>query len=290
MSAPPPPDLTRHLVQRKTRTLNLKHRFKPHEVLIQLSLFACGLLSIFTTIGIILVLGNESIAFFTRDQWVNTNRAILSDLDEDMAVFRVEPGKALEAIQVGGTIRIGQEVMEVAEFHNNQIDIDVLGTGGGFRRFCATEAELTDIGHARPMMINASRPIKKAEVDACAAAGLSPIAFHVGTDALAIVVSADNDFITELAFDELQRIFSGAEDWSDVRDEFPDEPIKLVIPGEDSGTFDFFVEEVLNGDASAMLATEPIMSENDNQLVGSIKRNSASIGFLGYAYYLEQYG
>ncbi len=287
MNNPQQPDLTLHLVQRKSRSLNLKHRLKLHEVLIQLCLFACGLLSIFTTIGIILVLGNESIAFFTRDQWVNTNRAILSDMDESAARFTVEPGKALEAIQVGDTIRVGQEVMEVVEFQNNRFEIDVLGTGGGFKRWCETEAELAESEQARPLIVNASRPIKQAEIDACAEVGIAPVAFRVGTDALAIVVSAENDFLTELSFAELQQIFSGAETWSDLREGFPDKPIKLIIPGTDSGTFDFFVEELLAGDPAAMLATDPIMSENDNQLVGSIKRNPYSIGFLGYAYYLN---
>ncbi|MCY3780509.1 MAG: phosphate ABC transporter permease subunit PstC [Chloroflexi bacterium] len=287
MSDSQQPDLTLHLVQRKSRSLNLTRRFKAHEVLIQFCLFACGLLSIFTTIGIILVLGNESIAFFTRDQWVNTNRAIFSDMDESAAVFTVEPGKALEAIRVGGAIRVGQEVMEVVEFHNNQFEIDVLGTGGGFRRWCATEAKLAEIGHRRPLIVNASRPITQAEADACAEAGIAPVAFRVGSDALAIVVSAENAFLTELSFAELRQIFSGAENWSDVRADFPDEPIKLVIPGEDSGSFDFFVQEVLAGDPAAMLAADPIMSENDNQLVGSIKRNPNSIGFFGFAYYLN---
>lgn len=281
------PDLTLHLVQRKARSLNLKHRFKAREVLIQFCLFACGLLSIFTTLGIILVLGNESISFFTRDQWVNTNRAILSEMDESIDVFTVQPGKALEAIHLGGAIRVGQEVMEVVEFHNNQFEIDVLGTGGGFRRWCMTEAELAEAGLQRPLIVNASRPIKQAEVDACAEVDITPVAFRVGTDALAIVVSADNDFLAELAFDELQQIFSGAETWSDLRADWPEQPIKLIIPGEDSGSFDFFVEEALDGDPAAMLATDPITSENDNQLVGSIKRNPHSIGFFGYAYYLN---
>ena len=68
-------DSKRRSLARKSHSLGLKRRLKLHEIAIEVSLFACGLLSIFTTIGIILVLGNESIAFFTRDQWVNTNRA-----------------------------------------------------------------------------------------------------------------------------------------------------------------------------------------------------------------------
>ena len=104
---------------------------------------------------------------------------------------------------------------------------------------------------------------------------------------MAVVVSADNSFVNALTFTELRRIFGGAETWSNVRAGFPDEKITLVIPGQDSGTFDYFVDAVLNGDASAMLAADPIRSENDNQLVGSIKRNPYSIGFFGYAYYLN---
>ena len=280
------PDLTRHLVETNSGNLNLKHKFKWHEAVIQVSLFACGLLSIFTTLGIILVLGNESISFFTRDQWVNTNRAILSDMDDRAGSVRVQPGKALESIENGGAIRIGQEVMEVIKFQNNQVEIDVLGTGGGFDRWCASEQDLAAAQAPRPHIVNASRPVKAGEIETCAGAGITPIPFLVGADALAITVSSDNDFITELTFAELQMIFGEADTWSQVRSAWPDEPIQLVIPGTDSGTFDFFVVEVFDDDPAAMLGQSPIMSENDNQLVGSIHRNPYSIGFFGFAYYL----
>ncbi len=278
--------LTEHLVQQLSGPLDLRHKFKWHEAAIQLALFACGLLSIFTTIGIILVLGNESISFFTRDQWVNSNRAILNDMDERASVVSVEPGEALEAVEESGVIRIGQEVMEIVEFHNNRIDIAVLGTGGGFGRFCAGEAALGEAGLTRPQIVNASRPIKQAEIADCAENGIAPVGFRVGTDALAITVSADNEFLRELTFAELQQVFGEAVRWSQLRPDYPDEPIQLVIPGQDSGSFDFFVEEVFNHDAEPMLSRQPIMSENDNQLVGSIKRNPYAIGFFGYAYYL----
>lgn len=280
------PRLIQQLVQQQAGPLDLRHRFKWHEALIQLALFACGLLSIFTTIGIILVLGNESLAFFTRDQWVNSNRAILADMDEGATSARIQPGKALEAIAESGVIRIGQEVMEVSEFRNNRVDIAVLGTGGGFERFCASDAALAEAGLHRPQVVNASRPVKATEATACAEVGIAPVGFRVGADALAITVSADNDFISELTFAELRQIFGKAERWSDVRPEYPDEPIQLVIPGTNSGTFDFFVEAVFDYEPEPILARQPIMSENDNQLVGSIKRNPYAIGFFGYAYYL----
>ncbi len=275
-----------NLVQQNTGLLNLKRKIKPHELVIQAGLFACGLLSIFTTLGIILVLGNESISFFTRDQWVNTNRAILSDMDDTATAFDVQPGNALEDIQAGDTIRIGQEVMEVAAFQNNRLTIDVLGTGGGFEHWCAADETLAEIDAPRPMMINASRPIKQYEIDRCADVGISPLPFPVGADALAIAVSSDNDFLYDVSFAELRQIFGEAETWSDVRAEWPAAPIQLVIPDEDSGTFDFFVESALDNHPDAMLAKSPITSANDSKLAGSISRDPFSIGFFGYAYYL----
>lgn len=277
---------TQELVQCDQQPLNLKHQFKPHEAAIQVGLFACGLLSIFTTLGIILVLGNESIAFFTRDQWVSSNRPIDSDMDEKTTIFAVEPGKVLGAVEESSVIRVGQEIMDVLDFQNNQFDIAVLGTGGGFKRFCALDVELAELGVKRPQIVNASRPIRQSEIDRCRSVGINPISFRVGTDALAITVSADNDFISELSFAELRQIFGEAELWSDVRADWPQEAIQLVIPGEDSGTFDFFVEAVVANDPTAMLAKDPIMSENDNQLAGSIHRNPYAIGFFGYAYNL----
>jgi len=277
---------TRQLAQSDRGPLNLKRRFTIHETVIQVGLFACGLLSIFTTLGIILVLGNESIAFFTRDQWVNSNRPILSHMDDQTTIFTVEPGKALEAAEESGIIRVGQEVMDVVEFQNNQIDIHGGGTGGGFKHWCASDVDLLELGLKRPQIVNASRPVSQGEIDRCRSAGIKPIPFRVGADALAITVSADNNFVSDLTFAELKRLFGGADTWSALRAGWPDEPVRLVIPGTDSGTFDFFIEAVLNGDPAAMLAKDPIMSENDNQLAGSIHRNPYSIGFFGYAYYL----
>ena len=275
-----------HLVQENTGILSLKHQFKLHEFAIQTSLFACGLLSIFTTLGIILVLGNESISFFTRDQWVNTNRAILSDMDAAATAFTVEPGNALDDIQAGDTIRLGQEVMEVAAFQNNRLAMDVSGTGGGFARWCAADDALAAAEAPRPLMVNASRPIKPREIDGCAAVGITPIPFQIGADALAIAVSRDNDFLSEISLAELRQIFGEAEKWSDVRAEWPAERIQLAVPDEASGTFDFFVEEALDNNPDALLAKNPITSAHDHKLAGSISRSPFSIGFFGYAYYL----
>jgi len=131
-----------------------------------------------------------------------------------------------------------------AEGYGDNITIDSIGSGAGFERFCV-EGE-TDIS-------NAIRPIKDSEVELCQAIGRDPIEFRVGTDALAVVVSQDNDFVDGATFEELALIFSTAENWSYVNPEWPEETIQRFIPGTDSGTFDFFVEEVFDENEEPIL-------------------------------------
>jgi phosphate transport system substrate-binding protein len=165
------------------------------------------------------------------------------------------------------------------EGYSGNITIDSIGSGAGFERFCV-EGE-TDIS-------NASRPIKDSEVESCQSIDREPIELRVGTDALAVVVSQDNDFIDSASFDELAAIFSTAENWSDVNADWPDEAIQRFIPGTDSGTFDFFVEEVFDKDEEPILsASNTQLSEDDNILVQGVLGSPYAIGFFGYAYYDE---
>jgi len=159
------------------------------------------------------------------------------------------------------------------------ITIDSIGSGAGFERFCvAGESDVS----------NASRAIKSSEVESCAAIGREPIEFRVGTDAIAVSVSTENDFVTDVTIEELAAIFSTAETWSDVRPEWPNEAILRYIPGTDSGTFDYFVEEVFDSDPEPILsASNTQLSEDDNVLVQGVTGSPYAIGFYGYAYYVE---
>jgi phosphate transport system substrate-binding protein len=162
------------------------------------------------------------------------------------------------------------------------ITIDSIGSGAGYERFCKTGE--TDVA-------NASRPIKDSEVESCAAIGRTPIEFRVGTDALAVVVSQQNDFVTDVTLEELALIFGAAEKWSDVRAEWPAENILRFIPGTDSGTFDYFVEEIFAKDKEPHLtAANTQLSEDDNVLVQGILGSPYAIGYFGYAYYAENTG
>ena len=159
-----------------------------------------------------------------------------------------------------------------------KIKLDSIGSGAGFRLFC--EDGKSDIS-------NASRPIKAEEVQACAEIGRQPIEFKVGTDALAVVVNPENKFVTNVTQEELAAIFTATK-WSDVNSEWPDEEIERFVPGEDSGTFDFFVEEVLDEDKQKLLnADNTEFSEDDNYIEESIAGNTNAIGFFGFAYYKQ---
>ncbi len=170
-----------------------------------------------------------------------------------------------------------------AEGYSGNITIDSIGSGAGYERFCV-QGE-TDIA-------NASRAIKDSESEACKAIGRTAVEFRVGTDALAVVVSQQNDFVTDVTMEELAAIFSDtATKWSDVRADWPNEDILRFIPGTDSGTFDYFVEEVFDSDETPHLsAANTQLSEDDNVLVQGVLGSPYAIGYFGYAYYAENAG
>ena len=158
--------------------------------------------------------------------------------------------------------------------------VGISGTGGGFKKFCANETVISD----------ASRPIKQKEVDLCAAAGIDYIELPVAIDGLSVLVNPDNDFVTCLTVDQLNMIWKPESEgvvmtWDQVDPSFPNEEIKLYAPGVDSGTFDYFTEAI-NGDGGVSRG-DFVASEDDNVLVQGISGDKYSLGYFGYAYYVE---
>lgn len=154
-----------------------------------------------------------------------------------------------------------------------------VGTGAGFERFAAGDSDIS----------GASRPISDSERAAAVANGLEPEEFIVAFDALAVVVNLENDWATDLTFEELALAFSTAETWADVRDGFPEVRINRYIPGTDSGTFDYFVEEIFDEEEEPILsAARTQFSEDDNVLVQGVEGDRGGIGFFGFSYYVEE--
>ena len=158
-----------------------------------------------------------------------------------------------------------------------RVTVGVSGTGGGFKRFCAGETDISD----------ASRPIKDSEVELCAEAGIDFIEVPVAFDGLTVVINPDNDWVDYLTVDELNHIFRPddyAVSWAEVRDGFPDLEIALYAPGADSGTFDYFTEAI-NGDGGVHRSDNTTFSEDDNVLVQGVSSDRGGIGYFGFSYY-----
>jgi phosphate transport system substrate-binding protein len=158
------------------------------------------------------------------------------------------------------------------------VTVGVSGTGGGFEKFGRGETDIS----------NASRPIKDKELAAAKEKGIDPIEIPVAFDGLTVVVNSANDFVDHLTVEELNKIWapdSTVKKWSEVREGWPPEEIKLYGPGTDSGTFDYFTE-VINGESGAS-RTDYNPNEDDNILVQGVAGDKYSLGYFGYAYYVE---
>lgn len=156
-----------------------------------------------------------------------------------------------------------------------KVTVGISGTGGGFKKFCAGDLDIA----------NASRPILKKEMDACKSKGIKYIELPIAFDGLAVVVHPQNNWAKNLTVAELKKIWepgSKVKNWNQVRQGFPNVPLKLFGPGPDSGTFDYFTEAV-NGKAKAS-RTDYTPSEDDNVLVQGVASDRGSLGYFGKAY------
>jgi phosphate transport system substrate-binding protein len=114
-----------------------------------------------------------------------------------------------------------------------RVTVGISGTGGGFKKFTVGEIDISD----------ASRPIKKKELDTARENQIDFIEVPIAYDGLSIVVNRANTWVSHLTVDEIRRIFldgSSVRTWQDLRPEWPARPLRLYAPGTDSGTFDYF--------------------------------------------------
>ena len=165
------------------------------------------------------------------------------------------------------------------ENRNVNIAIGISGTGGGFKKFAVGEIDIA----------NASRKIKEKEAKEAKKNGVEYIELQVALDGIAVVVNKENTWAQELTEEDLKKIWENGSkimNWKEINPSWPSEVIKLYGPDQDSGTFDYFVEEILGKDGQIRIDYSP--SSDDNQLVQGVEGDKGSLGFFGYAYYIEQ--
>ena len=191
-----------------------------------------------------------------------------------------------QVIQIDGSSTVFPVTEAVAEEFQKakkgkiKVTVGIAGTGGGFKKFCRGETDISD----------ASRPILKQEMESCKAEGIQYIELPVAFDALTVIVHPKNSWAPSMTVAELKKIWEPAAQgkitqWNQVREKWPNAPLKLFGAGADSGTFDYFTEAI-TGKAKSSRG-DFTASEDDNVLVQGVANDTNALGFFGYAYYSE---
>jgi phosphate transport system substrate-binding protein len=157
-----------------------------------------------------------------------------------------------------------------------KITVGTSGTGGGFEKFCAGETDISD----------ASRPIKEdEEAPICKKAGIDYKEIQVANDGIAVVTNPDLK-VDCLTTDQLKQLWnqgSKVKNLSEIDPKLPDTELSLFGPGTDSGTFDFFTDEINGEEGVSREDYQP--SEDDNILVQGVTGESGGLGYFGHSYY-----
>jgi phosphate transport system substrate-binding protein len=159
-----------------------------------------------------------------------------------------------------------------------QVTVASSGTGGGFKKFCAGETDIS----------NASRPIKPEEVELCKKGNIEYIELPIAYDGLSVVVSPQNNFVDCLKVEELKKMWETSAQgkvtqWNQINPKFPADKIGLYGPGTDSGTYDYFTQAVVGKEGESR--GDYTASEDDNTLVQGVSADKGGLAFFGYAYY-----
>jgi phosphate transport system substrate-binding protein len=186
-------------------------------------------------------------------------------------------------VKIDGSSTVGPLSKAAADIYAEEqpkvnVTVGISGTGGGFKKFCNGETDISD----------ASRPIKDTEKAECDAKGVKYVELIVANDALSVVVSKDNTWADCLTVDQLKKMWapeSKVNNWNQVDPKFPNEPLKLFGAGTDSGTFDYWTGAI-NGEEGAS-RTDYTPSEDDNVIVQGVSGSKGGLGYFGFTYYEE---
>jgi phosphate transport system substrate-binding protein len=187
---------------------------------------------------------------------------------------------------------ISEAVAEDFQKANRDVKISVAasGTGGGFKKFCKGETDIS--GASRPIEnktkpAEAGKPAEKSEVETCTANGIAYVELPIAYDGIAVVVNKANTWAKNLTAAELKKIWepgSKITKWSEVRAGFPDTKISLYGPGPEHGTFDYFTQAIVGKEKS--IRTD-FNAANPDALVVAVKGDKNALAYFGYAYYIQ---
>ena len=215
-----------------------------------------------------------------------------------------EPGEEVAGdVSISGSSTVEPISIRVAELFAEvepdvNVDVDGPGTGDGFELFCQGTTDISD----------ASRAITSEEIEACEANGIEYVELRVAIDGIAVLTNPANDAVSCLNFEDLYALVGpesqGFTNWTDAQPlaeelgsetEFPDAQLNITAPGEESGTYDSFIEialEEIADERGQEAQTRPDYSSqaDDNQIIAGITGSDSSFGWVGYAFAVENEG
>lgn len=191
-----------------------------------------------------------------------------------------------QLIQIDGSSTVFPITEAVAEEFQQakkgkiKVTVGISGTGGGFKKFCRGEIDISD----------ASRPITSKEMADCKEAGIDYVELPVAFDALTVVINPKNEWAGTMSVAELKKIWEPAAqgkvtNWNQIRANWRNAPLRLFGAGADSGTFEYFTEAIVGKAKSSR--SDFTASEDDNVLVQGVSTDRNALGYFGFAYYAE---
>jgi phosphate transport system substrate-binding protein len=220
---------------------------------------------------------------------------VAATTEEETAEPAVDPSTVSGEVNISGSSTVEPISIRVAELFEDaapdvSVTVDGPGTGDGFKLFCEGETDISD----------ASRQIKDSEKEDCFANGINNIVeLKVGIDGIAVMTNADNGAVECLSFQQLFDLIGpngeGTSTWAEASAGLPDAPLDIFGPGEESGTFDSFIEIVLEDLAEeagvdATTRTDYTPSGNDNVILQGIQSSDTSLGWVGFAFAVNATG
>ena len=188
-----------------------------------------------------------------------------------------------QSIIADGSSTVFPLTREAAQrYTRKQSDADIRvsfsGTTAGFKLFCAGESDISD----------ASRPMTAEEAASCKSNKIRYIEIPVAMDSIALVVNPKNNWAKDISVKELKTLWRPAAEgkiktWQDIRPSWPDQNIALFGRGQNSGTYDYFTQEIVGTARSSR--SDYTASEDEEFLANSIAENINAIGFFGIGAY-----
>lgn len=193
------------------------------------------------------------------------------------------PSGGSDAISVAGSATLGPVVEAAGEAFTAGgsevlVDVERSSSGAGIERFCAGEVDIATSG----------RTIRDEEAEACESSGVEYLEFEVAFDGVAVVTNPANDAVTCVTVDQLRQMWepgSTVASWADVDATLPDEPVTLYGMGEDSGTYQFFTQEVVGEEGVSR--DDYVVTEGHPQTAEGVAGDESGLGFLPFPRYLE---